>query len=71
VKFEFSGPRTPQQNDKVERKLQTFSVRIRDMLNITGLKDHLRSGVWTECSMTVTILSKITSIKNNIYSCDE
>jgi hypothetical protein len=24
IKFEFSGLRTPQQNDKVERKFQTF-----------------------------------------------
>jgi hypothetical protein len=24
IKFEFSGPRTPQRNGKVERKFQTF-----------------------------------------------
>jgi len=34
------------------------------MLNSSGLKDHLRSGVWNECAMTVTFLSNITSIKN-------
>jgi len=34
------------------------------MLNSAGLKDHLRSGVWAECAMTVTFLSNITSIKN-------
>jgi hypothetical protein len=28
VKFEFPGPRTPQRNGKVERKFQTFYVRI-------------------------------------------
>jgi hypothetical protein len=28
VKFEFSGPRTPQRNGKVERKFQTFYGRI-------------------------------------------
>jgi hypothetical protein len=28
VKFEFSGPRTPQRNGKVERKFQTFFGRI-------------------------------------------
>jgi hypothetical protein len=36
VKFEFSGPRTHQQNGKVERKLQTFFGRIRAMLNSAG-----------------------------------
>jgi hypothetical protein len=28
VKFEFSGPRTPQRNGKVERKFQNFFGRI-------------------------------------------
>jgi hypothetical protein len=45
VKFEFSGPRTPQQNGKVKRKFQTFFGRIRAILNSAGLKDHLRSVV--------------------------
>ena len=45
IKFEFSGPRTPQRNGKVERKFQTFFGRIRAMLNSAGLKVHLRSGV--------------------------
>jgi hypothetical protein len=31
VKFELSGPRTPQQNGKSERKFQTFFERIRAM----------------------------------------
>jgi hypothetical protein len=43
VTFEFSGPRTPQRNEKVERKIQTFYVRIRSILNGTNLKDELRS----------------------------
>jgi len=34
------------------------------MLNSAGLIDHLRSGVWAECAMTVTFLSNITSIKS-------
>jgi hypothetical protein len=32
VKFEFSGPRTPQRNGKVERKFQTLYGRIRSLL---------------------------------------
>jgi hypothetical protein len=66
VKFEFSDPRTPQRNGKVERKFQTFFGRIRAMLNSAGLKDDLRSGIWSECAMTVTFLSNITAINNKI-----
>jgi hypothetical protein len=44
VKFEFSGPRTPQRNGKVERKFQTFYGRISAMLNNAGLKNGVRSG---------------------------
>ena len=36
------------------------------MLNSAGLKDNLRSGVWSECAMTVTFLSNITSIKDKM-----
>jgi hypothetical protein len=64
IKLEFSGPRTPQRNGKVERKFQTLFGRIRAMLNGAGLKDDLRSGVWAECAVTVTFLSNITSVKN-------
>jgi hypothetical protein len=64
IKFEFSGPQTPQQNGKVERMFQTFFGRIIAMLNSAGLKDQLRSGVLAECALTVTFLSNITSIKN-------
>jgi hypothetical protein len=62
--FEFSGPRTPQRNRKVERKFQTFFGRIRVILDIAGVKDQLRSGVWEEFAMTVTFLSNLTSINN-------
>jgi hypothetical protein len=64
VKFEFSGPQKPQRNGKVERNFQTFFERIRAILNSSGVKDQLRSGVWEKCVMTVTLLSKVTSIKN-------
>jgi hypothetical protein len=66
VKLEFSGPRTPQRNGKVEREFQTFFGRIRAMSNSAGRKDHLRSGVWSECAMTVNFLSNITAIKNKM-----
>jgi hypothetical protein len=34
------------------------------MLNSAGVNDQLRSGVWVECTMTVTFLSNVTSVKN-------
>jgi len=52
VKFEFSGPRTPQRNGKVERKFQTLYGRIRAMFNGSGISDDLRHGLWAECAST-------------------
>jgi hypothetical protein len=63
IKFEFSGPQTPQQNGMVERKFQTFQGRILAMLNNAGLKNGVRSGIWAECARTVTFLYNITEIK--------
>ena len=64
VKFEFSGPRTPQRNGKVDRKFQNFYGRTRSMLNGAGLKDELRSKIWAECVMTTTYLSNIIATKS-------
>jgi hypothetical protein len=68
VKFEFSGPRTPQRNGKVERKFQTFFGRIRSMLNGAGLTGDLRNKIWAECAMTTTYLANIRSSKSNLKS---
>jgi hypothetical protein len=59
VSFEYSGPRTPERNEKVERKYQTLYGRIRAILNGAGLKDEVRSGIWTECASTATFYSNI------------
>jgi hypothetical protein len=50
-------------NGKVERKFQTLNGQIRKMLNDAGLEEEIRSGVWSECANTVTVLSNITSLK--------
>jgi transposase InsO family protein len=55
IEFEFSGPRTPQRNGKVEKKFQTLYGRIRAMLNGAGLEGELRDKIWSECVMNVTI----------------
>ena len=49
VTFEFSGPKTPQRNRKVERKFQTIYGKIRAMVNVFGIDDAIRNGLWAEC----------------------
>jgi transposase InsO family protein len=63
IKFEFSGPRTPQRNGKVERKFQTLYGRIRAILNGAGLEGELKDKIWAECVMNVTYLSNFISAK--------
>jgi hypothetical protein len=52
LQFQLSGPRTPQRNGKVERKLQTLDGRIRAMLNDSGVVDKIGDGLWAECAST-------------------
>jgi hypothetical protein len=54
VKFEYSGPRTPQRNGKVERKFQTLYGRIRAMMNDSEIDGELRDGLWAEYASTAT-----------------
>jgi hypothetical protein len=68
IKFEFSGPVTPQRNGKVERKFQTLYGRIRAMFNGANLESELRDKIWAERVMNVTYLSNIISTKSNLKS---
>jgi hypothetical protein len=45
IKFEFSGPRTPQRNGKVEGKFQILYGRIWEMLNGANLEGELRDKI--------------------------
>jgi transposase InsO family protein len=45
IKFEYSGPRTPQTNGKIERKFQTLYGRIREMMNDSGIEGDFRNGL--------------------------
>jgi hypothetical protein len=51
IKFEFSGPKTPQRKGKVERKFQTLYGRIREMLNGANLEGELRDKILAKCVM--------------------
>ena len=42
IKFEYSGPKTPQRNGRVERKFQTLYSRVRSMMNGAGLKPRMK-----------------------------
>jgi transposase InsO family protein len=68
IKFEFSGPRTPQRNGKNERKFQTLYGRIQAILNGANLEGELRDKIWAGCVMNVTYLSNIISTKSNLKS---
>jgi hypothetical protein len=59
IKFEFSGPRTPQRIWKVNRNFQALYGRVRSMLNDAGIKDEMRRGIWAECASTATFYANI------------
>jgi transposase InsO family protein len=65
IKFEFPSPRTPQRNEKVERKFPTLYGKIRAMLNGADLEDELRDKILAEFVMNVTYLSNIILAKSN------
>jgi transposase InsO family protein len=64
VKFEFSAPRTPQRNGKVERKFQTLYGRIRAMFNDAGIEGDFCRGLWAACASTATFDDNII-VKNS------
>jgi hypothetical protein len=59
VKFEFSGPRTPQRNGKVGQDFQTLYGRIRAMFNDAGIEGDFCKGLWAECASTATFYDNI------------
>jgi hypothetical protein len=52
IKLDFSCPRTPQRNGKVERKFQTLYGRIQAMLNGADLEGELRDKIWADTIMS-------------------
>lgn len=66
VNFEFTAPHTTQQNGIVERAFATLYGRVRAMLLSSRLSQELRSGLWTECALTATLLDNIMSNRNGV-----
>ena len=48
IKFEFTSPRTPQQNGLVEREFETFWSRLRAMLIHAKLDTTQKKRIWAE-----------------------
>ena len=56
IKFEYTSPRTPQQNGVVEQAFATLYGRVRAMMNAAGFTSDLRGKMWAECANTATLL---------------
>jgi hypothetical protein len=65
---EYTAPRTPEQNGKVERGFATILGRARAMMNSAGLTSIMRARVWAESAATATLLENAmpTSRENGV-----
>ena len=68
IKFEFTSPKTPQQNGVVERAFATLKGRARSMLNFAGMQGAKRIQLWCEAAGTATKITNIL-VKNNHDKC--
>ena len=59
LKFEYTAVNTPQQNGRVERKLQTLYGRVRSTLVGSGIQLPDRNHLWPEAANVVTDLDSI------------
>ena len=60
IEFEFTAPKTPQQNGIVERKFATLYGRGRALLNRAKFNRNMRKGLWAEAARIATMLDTIT-----------
>ena len=56
IKFEFTPPKSPQYNGKVERKFATLFARLRSMMNTAGMEGDMRTGLWAEAAQMATVI---------------
>jgi hypothetical protein len=54
LQFGFRGPRNPQRNSKVKKKIITLNERIRAMFIDLGIVDENQKGHWTESASTAS-----------------
>lgn len=60
IRFEFTAPRTPQQNGVVERAFPTIMGRARAMMIAAGFSKKMKQQMWAECIGTATVLENAT-----------
>jgi hypothetical protein len=56
IQFEYTPPKSPQYNGKVERKYATLYARVRAMLNTAGFDGEMRAGLWAEAAQMATCI---------------
>ena len=59
IKFEYTAVNIPQQNGRVEQKLQTLYGRLRATLLGCGIEMPIRNRLWPECANTLTDMDNI------------
>jgi hypothetical protein len=67
IKFEFTSPKTPQQNGVVEQAFATLKGRVRSIMDFAGMHTSKRQQLWCEAN-TATKLANIL-VKNNTNLC--
>ena len=66
VKFEFTGPDTPQYNGKIERRFATLYGQVRAILNEAKVPDEVRNNFWAEaCNHATNIENKLVNVGCN------
>ena len=68
IKFEFTGPGSPQYNGRVERKLATLYGKVRTILNEAQLPSNIRQGLWAEACNYATDIENILVTPNKKQS---
>jgi transposase InsO family protein len=66
--FEYTAPRTPQQNGRVERKFASLYGRVRAMLNGARVTKEIRGKLWAECANTATLYENMIVGENQSES---
>ena len=64
--FEFTAPRTPQQNSVAEKAFTVLFDSMRTMTKTNALKGSLKYALWAECANIATDLSIIITLKKGI-----
>ena len=59
ISFEYTPRDTPQHNGVVERKYATLYSRMRTTMTRAGFPSALRTILWDECALTMTLLDNI------------